>query len=232
MFRKANFYIEKSGICKKIFKVFIDNNEDLYFSFSYCVSKEYKCGYAIIKAGESELTYSPKMEGTTSEIPVKLSYHQDGQMHFKTIDNAKIEKPPHYKLAEMKTTSFNELASEHFLTIELEGLENFETIKPKGKNEYHRGFIVDANTKRYKFIFVGNVNPEETIKTYSPVSIISIDRKTEPNPFHIAVQFQVFTDSITNNSEEEKPYFNVISGFKKSDNTPDKDMKFLYLYAE
>lgn len=230
--KKANFYIEKSGVIRKIFKIFIDNKEDLYFNFSNCTSKEYKSGYATIKTGESELTYNPTIEGKSSSIPLKLSYHQDGQMHFKTIDNSKIKMPAHYKLAEMKTTPFIELGDSHFMTIDLEGLENFEPSKIKAKNEYHRVFKADDNTIRYKFIFAGSSNPEETVRKYSPIEIVSIERKTAPNPLNIAIQFQSFNTSLGKNYKKENLLFNIICGFRTEDNTLEKDMKFLYLFTK
>jgi len=231
-FRKANFIINKAGIGRKIFKVILDNKGDLYLTFTYCKTDKYFSGYATIKAGELELVFNPTIEGNASEIPLKLSYHQDGQMHFKTIDNTKIEMPKSYKLAEMSTTQFENLIGEHFLTIEVEGLDHFETFKLKKKNEYNRVFEVDNKSVRYKFIFAGNVDPKETIKKHSPVDIIEIARDSEPNPLFIAVQLQVFNDSIKKNAKDEDLMFHVICGFRKEDNVPEKDMKFLYLHAE
>lgn len=231
-FRKANFIINKSSVSRKIFKVILDNNGDLYFSFTYCQTKNYLSGYATFKAGQAEMEFNPTIDGKASEIPLKLSYHQDGQMHFKVIDTNRIDMPKSYKLAEVKTTPFNELSGEHFLTIEIEGLDHFEVDKKvKKKNEYNRIFAVDEDFIRYKFIFAGNVNPEQMIKNHSPVDIIEIARDSEPNPLFIAVQLQVFKDSIKKNAKPDDLMLMAICGFRKEDNLPEKDMKFLYLQA-
>lgn len=230
-FRKANFIISKGGIGRKIFKVILDNNGDLYFTFNYCQTTKYYSGNAVIKAGETDLIFNPTIEGASSEIPLKLSYHKDGQMHFKALENTASQLPKSYKLAEMKTTPFNELKGEHFLTIEVEGLNHFETFKLKKKNEFNRVFEVDNNSVRYKFILAGNVNPEEVIKKHYPIDILEIVNQSHPNPIYFGIQLQGFNTSIKQNAKKDDLMLVIICGFKIEDNTPNKDMEFIYLQA-
>lgn len=131
--KSITFVVQRSGEEKKIFKwLFALNDIDFYISFPYYHCKYYHCGYVEIpqriKKGKI-FKFNAVKNGTASTIPVKFSYHKDGNIHFKPTNLFVNTKNKSHKLSAIKVKPINELNGDNIFTIRFEGLDKFENLK-------------------------------------------------------------------------------------------------------
>ncbi|NQS88724.1 hypothetical protein HQ584_02905, partial [Patescibacteria group bacterium] len=116
---------------KKIFKWFFKaNSPDFYIAFPYFSAGEYYCGKITIPKGVKRLeTFDAVNNGIPSKSPVKFSYHQDGNIHFKPTKQQLTGYEKAYKLAEISVPSLDKLNGNHIFTISFEGLDKFMDLE-------------------------------------------------------------------------------------------------------
>ena len=96
--KKINFILKQGNTYKKLFKIFFMKNEAaLFISFPYFNSTSFHCGTMIIPSGTKERTFNPVLEGNDTKVPLKMSYHESGAIHFKPTNNKKLDIPDSYK---------------------------------------------------------------------------------------------------------------------------------------
>ncbi|MFH2062288.1 MAG: hypothetical protein ABIJ43_04865 [Candidatus Beckwithbacteria bacterium] len=138
--KAITFIVQRGGEEKKIFKwLFAPNSIDFYISFPYYHCKQYHCGTVEIPQPptKNEVLNAVK-QGVASTIPVKFSYHKDGNIHFKPTNVAHDAKNKNYKLSAIKVKPIDELDGERIFTIKFEGLDKFNSLKKhisKGGNQ-------------------------------------------------------------------------------------------------
>jgi hypothetical protein len=129
--KTITFVVQRGGEEKKIFKwLFAPNDIDFYISFPYYHCKKYHCGTVEIPNPpiKSE-TFNAEEHGVSSSVPLKFSYHRDGNIHFKPTNISANTKDKSYKLSAIKAKPVDELNGEKIFTIRFEGLDKFEDIK-------------------------------------------------------------------------------------------------------
>ncbi len=230
MARKVNFLLKQSYVQKRIFKFFVDKKGDLFVSFPYFTSKQYYCGIGCIPSGTTEYNFNPVFEGNESRIPVKLSYHHDGQVHFKPIDPSSDNLPVWFKNAEIRCTPFRDLKAQHIITVEVEGLRSFEDFTPTKPTELYRGFNVPIDAKRFKFVFYAGLSPDDINGRFKHCKFINIERPSSPNPLVLGLYFTTFPESLQKQSPE--PSLLCLTGFSMEQVALKRDLYFLYLMAK
>jgi len=231
-FTKINFLIRRKSIEKRIFKLFTNKKGDIFISFPYCDANKFYAGLAKLPANKKEMQLNPIIEGNACEIPVKFSYHQDGQIHFKPEKSSRMKNSLPYKLAQVTGTPFVCLCGDHFFTLEVEGLEFFKDFIPKKKDEIYMGFQVPDDSKRYKFVFYGGLNGEQIKGKFKGCKILNINRDSDPSLLKVGVYFTPFRDSMDMNEDGNKLMLYALAGMKANKANINEDLYFLYLYAK
>jgi hypothetical protein len=226
---KINFLIKQGPVEKRVFKLFTDNRGDLFISFPYFRSTQFHAGLGYFPLGSTKRQLNPIIEGTQSPIPLKLSYHQDGQIHFKPISPSQLDLSPGYKNAELKATPFTELRSQHILTVEIEGLEKYQDFVPSKVSELYRGFVVGPDAKRFKFVFYGGMTKADMKGTFQSCKFFEISRPSPPNPFVVGLSFKPFRNSL--HKTDPKPSLICLAGFSREDTDISREAHYLYLMA-
>lgn len=138
--RSVTFVVKRGNEQKKIFKWFFkSNNIDFYISFPYFQCDNYHCGVFEKSDSSREGTFNAVKNGTASKVPVKFSYHRDGNIHLKPTSYTSNSDNKAYKLASLKVSPITQREGEHIFTILFEGLSKFDhyekTAKRKGELE-------------------------------------------------------------------------------------------------
>lgn len=137
--RSVTFVVKRGTEQKKIFKwLFKPNNIDFYMSFPYYHCEEYHCGIFEKDETLKNGTFNAVKNGIASKVPVKFSYHKDGNIHFKLTNYSESDNKA-YKLVSLKVNPITRRGGEHIFTILFEGLDKFndysKTSKRKGELE-------------------------------------------------------------------------------------------------
>ena len=133
--KTITFVVQRGDEEKKIFKwLFAPNNIDFYISLPYYHCEKYHCGTVDIPNPpiKSE-TFNAVEQGVASTVPVKFSYHRDGNIHFKPTNIPADAEGKSNKLSAIKVKPLDELKGERIFTIRFEGLNKFDSLK-KHKN--------------------------------------------------------------------------------------------------
>ena len=134
--KSVTFVVKREGEKKKIFKWFFKpGNLDFYVSFPYFQSENYHCGIVETPDFPQKGTFNPVENGTASTIPLKFSYHRDGNIHFKPTNYNIDTENKAYKLASLKAAPITEREGEHLFTILFEGLAKFEDYPQSTKRK-------------------------------------------------------------------------------------------------
>ena len=229
--KKINFILKQGNKCKKLFKIsFVKNEVALFISFPYFNSTSFHCGTAIIPSGTKQITFDAVLEGDYTKVPLKMSYHEDGGIHFKQTDIQKLDIPPFYKNAKIKGTPIKLLKGEHIFTIQFEGLDNFDDFKPRKKSEHYLICNVPDDAKSFKFVGYAGFSEEEIKGKYGNRDCIIIEIKRQTLPIPLLIGIYLLPSPLTISENEGEPFLLSLVGFE------DKDLQsaieFLYMYAK
>lgn len=134
--RSVTFIVERGNEKKKIFKWFFKSgNIDFYISFPYYRCENYHCGTVEIPEVSRNGTFNAVQNGTASKVPLKFSYHRDGNIHFKPTSYLSNTENKAYKLASLKVDPITKREGEHVFTILFEGLRKFDYYKRPTKRK-------------------------------------------------------------------------------------------------
>ena len=171
-----------------------------------------------------------ELEGDETKVPLKMSYHEDGKIHFKPTNIQKLDIPLSFKNVEIKGTPFKLLKGEHIFTIQFEGLDNFDDFKPRKKSEHYLICNVPDDAKSFKFVGYAGFSEEEIKGKYGSRDciIIEIERQTLSIPLLIGIYLLPSSTTISENKGE--PFLLSLVGFKDKD--LQSEIKSLYMYAK
>lgn len=131
--KSVTFVVKRGKEEKKIFKWhFKPKNIDFYISFPYFKCDSYHCGIFQKDESSEEGIFDTVKNGIESQLPVKFSYHQDGNIHFKPTNSSSTNNKA-YKLTSLKVPPITQREGEHIFTILFEGLSKFEDYKTSTK---------------------------------------------------------------------------------------------------
>ena len=173
----------------------------------YFKAEDYHCGTAHYPSGVSSIQLNPIIEGKKSPIPIKFSYHEDGQVHFKPIDPKQIQVENFHKFAEVKCTPFSEIQAQHIFTIELERLDRYEELKFKDKREFYGGFKAPDDAKRFKFLGYLGKSEEDILRLVKDAKIFTIPRNVPPLNLYLGLTFTPFKESLDVNSTNKSLFY-------------------------
>ncbi len=230
-------FVVKQGILKKkIFKLFfLKDRADIYIAFPYAEVTSYRCGVMSAPKGTTR-TINTDENTNASVIPVKFSYHESGQVHFKP-QNPTSEIDPSLKLAEIRTTPIQLLKGNHLFTIQVEGFKHFEDLSEKDERK-KANVIIDTPEKSEHLKVVGYAGYSDREISYKqhdangiyihPHITINFARPHLPRPLKIGMYMQHGNSIIEDKTEDtDHPYILALVGFKV---TPARTEN-LYLYA-
>jgi len=220
---------------KKIFKIlFSKNDPDFYVSVPYFNSDKFYAGQFKLKPEDTATNINAITSGKkTASKFLKISFHKDGQTHFKYSDNLRQNIDPSLKLCEIKTTPLKELRGIHILTVQFEGIEMFDncTEKSSSNNIIVAGKLNDKLRLTKFTVYIGQKETEVSDKygsSINPLIRFTLKRKNLTKPLFIAV-YQGEGGSIQCENESNDAYILALTGFKKN---IDNSLEALYLYGK
>lgn len=234
---KSITFIVKSGtVEKKIFKWFFKSNDiDFYISFPYFKTEAYYCGTVEIpEKPTSSGQFDAVKNGKASTVPVKFSYHHDGQEHFKPSNLPADAKNPWEKLAELKAKPITELEGGHIFDITFEGLDKFDNVKrhKSGNGEQECVLEVPEDIINFKIQAYAASTQEgldgQVKEGASPWFQVS-GTSTEGQPVFIGVY--AILSRKTHIIDDNKNGLTALVGFDRSNLKVTGRVKSLYLFA-
>lgn len=158
--QSITFIVQRGKEQKKIFKWFFQKGKvDFYVTFPYYKCKEYHCGIVKIPAGKSSVkSFNAVNNGISSNIPVKFSYHIDGNVHFKP--NGKMEDKS-FKLVKIKGTPLADLDGHKLFEIYFEGLGKFKDYRKKDYKNGHEEVFLPVDDDILHFNLIAYAGPTE-----------------------------------------------------------------------
>lgn len=128
--RSVTFVVKRGSEQKKIFRWFFkSNNIDFYISFPYYSCQNYHCGVFEKPDSPQGGTFNAVENGIASHVPLKFSYHKDGNIHFKPTCYISNNENKAYKLASLKVSPITQREGEQIFTILFEGLSKFDNYE-------------------------------------------------------------------------------------------------------
>jgi hypothetical protein len=113
---RLTIVLAQDGVLHKTAAIFFrKQTADLYIALPYLRLGHYTCGILEGVRGETKTTDTAS-GATTSRRPVKLSYHERGQVHARVQDRLDQRI-----LAQVQAPEIARLSGEHIFTLELEG---------------------------------------------------------------------------------------------------------------
>jgi hypothetical protein len=138
------------GSTRKLFKMlFRTATPDIYVQLPYLKVNYFRCGL-VRTTNEIPHEIANGIDIHDISAPVKLSYHESGQVHFKATSNDVAARLPLTVVQSTPIASFN---GDHIFTIELDGILNFAEAKDRDRKR--PGFFaydVPDDIQRYKVI--------------------------------------------------------------------------------
>jgi hypothetical protein len=234
--KSITFIVQRSGEEKKIFKwLFAPGNVDFYISFPYYQCKEYYCGTVEIpQKPTKDGSFNAVEHGVASKVPVKFSYHKDGNVHFKPTSYDSGAKNKGYKLASIKVAPIDQLDGSHIFTIRFEGLTKFKDLKKHKSKDGDQEVLLPVPEDIINFeiqAFAGHSQEslDGQIKKGS-VPWFQISGKTsEGKPVFIGVY--AILSRTSHIVDQNKNGLNVLVGFDNSKVNETGNIKSLYLFA-
>ena len=121
---KLTFVLHQNGVARKMAKIlFRPGKSDIYIALPYLHLNTYHCGVMIGTDGK-ETVVQADQDSHSSRIPVKLSYHESGQVHLRPESGTAV-------LAKVQAVPIAKLSGQHIFTLELEGIDAFAPAKDR-----------------------------------------------------------------------------------------------------
>lgn len=233
--KSLTFVVERNGKTRKIFKwLFTPNNIDFFIAFPYFKSSAYYCGSVEIPEEPSmKGIYNAVKNGTPSPEPVKFSYHQDGNIHFKK-SNFKVGSNKAEKLAQLKASPITDLEGGHLFTIFFEGLDKFDELKKHSKGDGDEECLLRVPDDIVNFeilAYAGSTQKslEGLVKKGSIPWFELKGKSTDGNPIYVGVYAILSRKSHI--VDDNKNGLFVLVGFDRSNLRETGMLKSLYLFA-
>ncbi|HWY79109.1 MAG TPA: hypothetical protein VNW29_02005 [Candidatus Sulfotelmatobacter sp.] len=234
--KSLTFIVQRGKEEKKIFKwIFTPDNIDFYITFPYYQTKNYHCGTVEIPQSPiKDGVFNAVKNGLASQIPVKFSYHKDGNVHFKPTNYGAGTKNKGYKLAAIKVDPLSQANGSHLFTIRFEGLSKFKDLKKhrNSNGELETILLVPEDIINFEIqAFAGSSQKsiDGQIKK-GAVPWFQIDGRTaEGKPIFIGVYAILSRKSHI--VDGNKNALNVLVGFDRTQLNKTGNIKSLYLFA-
>jgi len=233
--KSATFIVKRGNEEKKIFKwIFKSNNIDFYISFPYYRCKAYNCGTVKTPNTPSNGKFDAVSNGTASKIPVKFSYHRDGNIHFKQTRYANAADDKSYKLASLKVSPITQRDGEHIFTIIFEGLNKFDNYKKSTSSKGELEVVLPIPEEIINFEIRGytastSKGLDGKIKPGVPPWFQFEGKSVEGEPIYMGIY--AILSKKSHIEDENKNGLLVLAGFDISELKKNGAIKSLYLFA-
>lgn len=233
--RSVTFVVKRGNEQKKIFKWFFKpNNIDFYISFPYYSCKNYHCGTFEKPDSSQNGTFNAVENGTASQVPLKFSYHRDGNIHFKPTSYGSDNENKAYKLASLKASPITQREGEHIFTILFEGLSKFDNYEKPTKRKGELEVILPIPNDIINFEIKGYTasTPEGLdgkIKEGIPPWFQFEGTSPEGEPIYLGIYAILSRKSHI--VDQNKNGLIVLAGFDRSEVNETGKVKSLYLFA-
>jgi hypothetical protein len=125
---EATIAVRHGGSVHKVVKFVLPaRSADFYIALPYLSRAVQSCGLRDDEGRES-LTFSSESDVAIPDGPLKMSFHESGQQHFKA-QSAEVDA--RLPLVQIQGTPLAEMHGEHAFTIEIEGLDAFRKAKDR-----------------------------------------------------------------------------------------------------
>ncbi|HEY5601331.1 MAG TPA: hypothetical protein VIK81_04590 [Patescibacteria group bacterium] len=231
--RSVTFVVKRGNEQKKIFKWFFKpNNIDFYISFPYYHCESYHCGVFERPDASPNGTFNAVRNGTASHVPLKFSYHRDGNIHFKPTSYASNTDNNAYKLASLKVLPITQREGEHVFTILFEGLSKFEDYKKPLRRKGGLEILLPIPDDVINFEIRGYTSStseglDGKVKAGIPPWFQFEGRSPEGEPIYLGIYALLSRKSHI--VDINKNGLMVLAGFDRSEKTG--KVKSLYLFA-
>lgn len=212
------------GAVHKLAKLaFTPMSADFYLMLPYLAIDEYRCGRQRVNRG----VINTDRAVARTRVPVKLSYHESGQVHLKG-QSAEFERS---RLARIQARPIAALAGEHIFTIELEGVEHFARANDRQLGRPSTIAIeLKDEVKRVELIGYAGRSEVEVLAKYGvgtrPTFSVTFKRETLPAPLVLGVY--MFTGESLQPEAPRHPFELLLGGF-----VPDgSHVDLLYIHGE
>jgi len=234
--KTITFVVQRGGEEKKIFKwLFASNDIDFYISFPYYHCEQYHCGTVEIPQSPTKSeVFNAVEQGVASTVPVKFSYHKDGNIHFKPTNIPTSTKDKSYKLSVIKVKPIEELHGERIFTIKFEGLNKFESLQKHKNRDGNQETLLPVPKDIINFEIHAYAGPNQKsieghIKKDS-IPWFQVEGKTiEGKPVYIGVY--ALLSKTSHIKDDNKNGLVVFVGFDRSKLKKTGKVKGLYLFA-
>ena len=234
--KSITFIVQRGVEEKKIFKwLFKPGSVDFYISFPYYHCEKYHCGTVEIPQKPiKDGVFDAVKHGIASKVPVKFSYHKDGNVHFKPTSYDSGVKNKGYKLAAIKVDPIDQLEGSHIFTIRFEGLTKFKDLKKhKSKNGDQEVLLqVPKDIVNFEIMAFAGHNQESLDGQIKKGSVpwFQVSGKT-PEGKAVFIGVYAILSRKSHIIDQNKNGLNVLVGFDNSKVNETGNIKSLYLFA-
>jgi hypothetical protein len=172
--------VQVAGRHKKICRLALAKKDASLFLIPYGTKGTYFWGHGTFREGEQRATFSHADLAGTQE-PLKLSIHESGQVHVKTLHGEA------YKAGPLQTIPLWEYRGQHLATISIDSLESLEDagpLKPKRKSPE---VVLDVKEIGDSRRFVLYANGETTPFSVPLKAVVRMRRLGLPAPLQIGL---------------------------------------------
>ncbi len=233
---KSVIFVVKQGTKhKKIFKWFFKpDNIDFYISFPYYRCESYHCGVFEKSEVSRGGTFNAVDNGVASHVPLKFSYHRDGNIHFKPTSYKSDKDNKAYKLTSLKVLPITQREGEHVFTILFEGLSKFDDYKKPTKRKGELEVILPIPYDIINFEIRGytastSEGLDGKIKEGVPPWFQFEGKTPEEKPIYLGIYALLSRKSHI--IDANKNGLMVLAGFDRSEINNTGKVKSLYLFA-
>lgn len=233
--RSVTFVVKRGSEQKKIFKWFFkSNNIDFYISFPYYSCQNYHCGVFEKPDNSQGGTFNAVENGTASHVPLKFSYHKDGNIHFKPTSYISNDENKAYKLASLKASPITQREGEQICTILFEGLSKFDNYEKltKRKGELEAVLPIPEDIIHFEIRGYTASTPEGLdgkVKKGVPPWFQFEGKSVEGEPIYLGIYALLSRKSHI--IDANKNGLMVLAGFDRSKVKETGKVKSLYLFA-
>jgi hypothetical protein len=225
----ATIAVRHRGSVRKVAKILLPRQTaDFYIALPYLSPAIQSCGLRDHEGRES-LTFSSESDVAIPDGPLKMSFHESGQQHFKAQSPEVEARLP---LVSIQGTPIAEMRGEHRFTIEIEGLDSFREARTRELVDPSL-IIYSPNDEVVRFRIVGYVGAtvDQVSGKYQasgvslpPTFTLKLRRPTISHPVVIGLYCQ---EGATLQQEPLPPSALALAGF-----VPEPTLRFLFLRVQ
>jgi len=179
--KECRFVVDVDGDLRKVCRIVFPKNDASLYLIPYGRNNRYWWGEGRFAAGQQRATFKNRNEAPANAIP-KLSIHESGQVHVKTVSTGDYEAGP------LHTGPLWKFRGEHLASISIDSLQSLplagkKKAKPKSPDFCLRASDV-GHSRRFA-LYANGKAPDFAVPTKARVTM---NRAGLPAPLHIGIE--------------------------------------------